>query len=83
MRSTGPHSTMNAMEIGTGLMAVAFGRALQDGMARAQALADEDRGHQVGAQRYNAIVRNKKIAMRNTSIAAAERLVANRKKIHG
>lgn len=75
--------TISGLHLGTGLVAFAAARALQDGIERGQALRAEDRGHAIGRQRYAAIIRQKKIAQRTEAEAAVERLMRNRQRLHG
>lgn len=79
----GTSSTIGAMHLGTSALAFAAGKALQDGVHRAYELRAVDDAHAVGAQRYAAIIAHKRNVMRAESISAAERLVRNRKQLHG
>lgn len=83
MRITGSHSTVGAMHVATGLMSYAVGQALQDGIERSAQMEQVDRAHAIGQRRYIARVRQRIAEQDAEAEAAAVRLMANRKRLHG
>ncbi len=75
--------TVHGMHLGTGLIALAAVQAMQAGIERGQQLRAVDKAHEIGRQRYVAIIRQKKQAMRDEAVEAAARLNATRKRLHG
>ncbi|WP_157959914.1 hypothetical protein [Devosia submarina] len=64
-------------------MAYGVGRAIQDGIARASALAAEDHAHEVGQRYYQQRLAQRKAEVRADGKAALAELVALRKRLHG
>jgi hypothetical protein len=80
---SGTRSTVNGMHLGSGMMAYAAGRAITDGITRAQDLAAEDHAHEIGQRYYRQRLAQRKAEVRADAAAAMAKLVADRKKLHG
>lgn len=79
----GSSSTIGAMHVGTGLMAFAAGKALQDGMQRARELQAVDQAHATGQAYFVKRVAQRRAEALAQASAAKTRLLANRKMLHG
>jgi hypothetical protein len=83
MGRSGTRSTIGAMHVGSGVMAYAVGRAITDGVQRAQDLAAEDHAHEIGQYYYRQRLAQRRAEAAAEADAAAARLNAARKRIHG
>jgi len=75
--------TISGLHLGTGLVAFAATRALQDAAIHTAALRAEDRGHMIGRQRYAAIIRQRQAVQAAEADQMAAWLNRRRKQLHG
>lgn len=75
--------TIHGLNIGTGLVAFAAAKALQDGIERGNALRAVDRAHEIGRARYVRAIKHKKSLQRAAAEDAVAALMRDRQRLHG